>query len=170
MSMQISGTYKGEYLERVQTGRSNVNGAFLEQRSEDKNKDMPMPRGEYINSEKSESKPSGLYRLGQDENGNPKVMYDDPKKAQKAKNVKAEEASPKKEEECTTNTDTIDREIERLKEEKKQLTQQIRAAAGDAEKVRELEKKLAQIEAELSRKDNDTYRRQNAVGSVRQSV
>lgn len=29
--------------------------------------------------------------------------------------------------------------------------------------MKELEKKLAQIEEELSQKDNDTYRRQNAV-------
>ena len=56
-----------------------------------------------------------------------------------------------------------DREIEKLKEEKKQLEQQIKAAAGDKEKVKVLEKKLAQIERQLSQKDNDTYRRQNAV-------
>ena len=55
------------------------------------------------------------------------------------------------------------REIEKLKEEKEQLEQQIKAAAGDKEKVKVLEKKLAQIEGELSQKDNDTYRRKNAV-------
>ena len=53
--------------------------------------------------------------------------------------------------------------IEKLKEDKKQLEQQIKVAAGDEEKMKELEKKLAQIEGELSQKDNDTYRRQNAV-------
>ena len=52
---------------------------------------------------------------------------------------------------------------EKLKEEKKQLEQQIKAAAGDKEKVKVLEKKLAQIEGKLSQKDNDTYRRKNAV-------
>lgn len=36
-------------------------------------------------------------------------------------------------------------------------------ATGDKEKVKVLEKKLAQIEGQLSQKDNDTYRRQNAV-------
>ena len=61
------------------------------------------------------------------------------------------------------NTDNVDREIEKLKEEKEQLEQQIKAAAGDKEKVKVLEKKLAQIEGELSQKDNDTYRRKNAV-------
>ena len=34
---------------------------------------------------------------------------------------------------------------------------------GDKEKAKVLEKKLAQIEGQLSQKDNDTYRRQNAV-------
>ena len=45
----------------------------------------------------------------------------------------------------------------------RQLEQQIKAAAGDKEKAKVLEKKLAQIEGQLSQKDNDTYRRQNAV-------
>ena len=68
----------------------------------------------------------------------------------------------KKAEQCTTNTDNVDKEIEKLKEEKKQLEQQIKSAAKDTEKVNELKKKLVQIEGELRQKDNDTYRRQNA--------
>ena len=92
-----------------------------------------------------------------DENGNPKVLYDDPKKVQK-------KSATGKAEECTTNTDAVDREIEKLKEEKRQLEQQIQAETDD-EKVKELEKKLAQVEAELNQKNNDTYRRQNAVVS-----
>ena len=90
-------------------------------------------------------------------------MYDDPKRAAKAKDVQPKEEPAKKVEKCTTNTDNVDREIEKLKEEKKQLEQQIKAAAGDKEKVKVLEKKLAQIEGKLSQKDNDAYRRQNAV-------
>ena len=166
MSMEISSNYKdykNEYLDRVQTGQDKVKEASQDQRGEDKNEGIPVPKDEYISSEKSGSKPSGLYRLGQDENGNPKVMYDDPKRAAKAKDVQPKEEPAKKAEKCTTNTDNVDREIEKLKEEKKQLEQQIKAAAGDKEKAKVLEKKLAQIEGELSHKDNDTYRRKNAV-------
>ena len=166
MSMEISSNYKdykNEYLDRVQTGQDKVKEASQDQRGEDKNEGIPVPKDEYISSEKSGSKPSGLYRLGQDENGNPKVMYDDPKRVAKAKDVQPKEEPAKQEEKCTTNTDNVDREIEKLKEEKKQLEQQIKAAAGDKEKVKVLEKKLAQIEGELSQKDNDTYRRKNAV-------
>ena len=166
MSMEISSNYKdykNEYLDRVQTGQDKVKEASQDQRGEDKNEGIPVPKDEYISSEKSGSKPSGLYRLGQDENGNPKVMYDDPKRVAKAKDVQPKEEPAKQEEKCTTNTDNVDREIEKLKEEKKQLEQQIKAAAGDKEKVKVLEKKLAQIEGQLSQKDNDTYRRQNAV-------
>ena len=166
MSMEISGNYKdykNEYLDRVQTGQDKVKEASQDQRGEDKNEGIPVPKDEYISSEKSGSKPSGLYRLGQDENGNPKVMYDDPKRVAKAKDVQPKEEPAKKAEKCTTNTDNVDREIEKLKEDKKQLEQQIKAAAGDKEKVKVLEKKLAQIEGELSQKDNDTYRRKNAV-------
>ena len=166
MSMEISSNYKdykNEYLDRVQTGQDKVKEASQDQRGEDKNEGIPVPKDEYISSEKSGSKPSGLYRLGQDENGNPKVMYDDPKRVAKAKDVQPKEEPAKKAEKCTTNTDNVDREIEKLKEEKKQLEQQIKAAAGDKEKVKVLEKKLAQVEGQLSQKDNDTYRRQNAV-------
>ena len=166
MSMEISSNYKdykNEYLDRVQTGQDKVKEASQDQRGEDKNEGIPVPKDESISSEKSGSKPSGLYRLGQDENGNPKVMYDDPKRVAKAKDVQPKEEPAKKAEKCTTNTDNVDREIEKLKEEKKQLEQQIKAAAGDKEKVKVLEKKLAQIEGQLSQKDNDTYRRQNAV-------
>lgn len=166
MSMEISGNYKdykNEYLERAQTEQDKVKRTSQEQRAEDKSEGVPIPKDEYISSEKSSSKPSGLYRLWQDENSNPKVMYDDPKRAAKAKDVQPKEEPAKKAEKCTTNTDNVDREIEKLKEEKKQLEQQIKAAAGDKEKVKVLEKKLAQIEGQLSQKDNDTYRRQNAV-------
>ena len=166
MSMEISGNYKdykNEYLERAQTEQDKVKRTSQEQRAEDKSEGVPIPKDEYISSEKSSSKPSGLYRLGQDENGDQKVMYDDPKRAAKAKDVQPKEEPAKKAEKCTTNTDNVDREIEKLKEEKEQLEQQIKAAAGDKEKVKVLEKKLAQIEGELSQKDNDTYRRKNAV-------
>lgn len=166
MSMEISGNYKdykNEYLERAQTEQDKVKRTSQEQRAEDKSEGVSIPKDEYISSEKSGSKPSGLYSLEQDENGNPKVMHDDPKRAAKAKDVQPKEEPAKKAEKCTTNTDNVDREIEKLKEEKKQLEQQIKAAAGDKEKVKVLEKKLAQIEGQLSQKDNDTYRRQNAV-------
>lgn len=166
MSMEISGNYKdykNEYLERAQTEQDKVKRTSQEQRAENKSEGVPIPKDEYISSEKSGSKPIGLYRLGQDENGNPKVMYDDPNRAAKAKDVQPKEEPAKKAEKCTTNTDNVDREIEKLKEDKKQLEQQIKAAAGDKEKVKVLEKKLVQIEGQLSQKDNDTYRRQNAV-------
>ena len=63
---------------------------------------------------------------------------------------------------CTTNTDQVDQEIKQLREKKKQLEQQLERAVGDEKKCRELEKQLAQINAQLAHKDNDTYRRQHA--------
>ncbi len=106
----------------------------------------PVLQDEYISRERSGREIRGIYRRGQDENGNPKILYDDPKKT---------------EEKCIGNTDSVDREIRGLKEKVKQLKQQIRAAGGDEKKVRELEQKLAQAEGELGRKDNDTYRKQH---------
>ena len=156
MSMKIGENYPGcstEYLEKMQSKAEQVK----ETENQGNENSIPVPKDEYISSEKSGNKPSGLYRMGQDENGNPKILYDDPKKVPK-------KSATGKAEECTTNTDAVDREIEKLKEEKRQLEQQIQAETDD-EKVKELEKKLAQVEAELNQKNNDTYRRQNAVVS-----
>ncbi len=102
-----------------------------------------IPHDEYISSEESSKKPSGLYKVVPDENGKSKILYEDPNK-------------------CTANTDKVDREIENLKEKKEQLEQQIRSAFGDDKKVKELENKLESIKNELRQKDNDAYRRQNA--------
>lgn len=169
MSMEVSSNYKdykNDYLERLQESRDKAEEVEKVQGA-DKKEGIPVPRDEYISSEKSGSRPSGLYRMGQDENGNTKVLYDDPKKSGGAdgkEQPKVGADSPEEgAEKCTTNTDKVDREIEKLKEYKKQLEQQIKAAFGDEEKLKELEKKLSQVEGELSQKDNDTFRRQNAV-------
>lgn len=146
-----------------------------EKAQETENADNPAPakdmiresKDEYISSEKKDNAPTGLYRLGQDENGKPKVIFDDPEKAKetdKENPPKINSEKPEsKAEKCTTNTDKVDREIKNLKEEKKQLEQQLQTAAGDDKKTEELTKEIAAIEKELSQKDNDTYRRQHAV-------
>lgn len=155
MSMKVNGNYsdfRTNYAEQLKTEQ------FLERvkRAEETNKvqkdskasdKIPVPCDAYTRSEKSGVKPSGLYHLGQNEDGSRKIVFDDPQKS---------------EEKCVGNTDEVDREIKKLKEKQQQLEQQIQTAAGDEQKVRELEKKLAQVEAELRQKDNDTYRRQNS--------
>lgn len=141
------------------------------------------PQDEYINSEKSGARPSGLYRLEQDEKGNPRIAYDAWKKPAapddvsepKTGNSKADDSKPdkngksqpnaaapgKEEEQWVGSTDKVDREIRKLKEKKAQLEQQINAVSGDEEKAGKLKKELAQVENELRQKDNDTYRRQH---------
>ena len=168
MSMEVSSNYKdynNDYLERMQEEKAK--GAGKEQNGGNKSEGIPFPKDEYISSEQSGSRTNGLYHMGKDENGNPKVLYDDPKKAGGADRKgqpKAGADSPKEDaEKCITNTDKADREIKKLKEQKGQLERQIKAVSGDEDKVKELEQKLSQIESELSQKDNDTYRRQNAV-------
>jgi len=168
--MEVSsnyGNYKNDYLERLQEGKDKAKDVGKEQGAVNKSEGIPVPRDEYVSSEKSGSRPSGLYRMGQDENGNPKVLYEDPKKSggadEKGQPIAGADSPEDDAEECTMNTDMVDREIKKLKEQKQQLEQQIKAASGDEEKVKELEKKLSRVEGELSQKDNDTYRRQNAV-------
>ena len=182
MAMQIHGNYDHsgtDYTERVKEKQADQRAEKVkeaEKAAEEKNAGkMSEPRDEYISSEKSGQKPTGLYRVGQDENGNRKLFFDDPKaghangrgdRSEESENGKAPKAGGdsqgKPAEKCVTNTDKVDREIKKLKEKKQELEQQIQSASGDEKKIRELEKKLAQVENELSQKDNDTYRRQNA--------
>lgn len=70
-----------------------------------------------INEECFEKTMGRLYASMQNAN-DAKVLYEDPKKVPKTKDVKAEEKPAKKAEKCTTNTDNVDREIEKLKEDK----------------------------------------------------
>lgn len=101
---------------------------------------------EYVPGE--ERTPSGLYWIGRGGDGAPKVCFDDP------------EGKPA--ETCTTNTDKVDRELEGLRSRAEKLERRLEAET-DGSKARELRQKLAQAQAELAQKDNDAYRRRNAV-------
>ena len=119
---------------------------------------------EYVPEEKPE--PSGRYWLGKDEDGKPKIYFDAPDASDASDGDKGAEGpeksgSDKDGQSCTCNTDKVDREIEKLKKQKQELEQQINRET-DKSKIEDLKAKLAQIEKELSQKDNDAYRRQHA--------
>lgn len=150
------------------------------QRTEDEAWRRPLKPAmdEYISEEKQES--AGCYWPGRDEDGNPKIYFDDPgrdaghsRKPEELsgvddteKNKKAKgpdkKAEDDKEESVTCNTDKVDREIEKLKKKKSELERQL-GSETDEGRIKDLENELAQVERELSQKDNDAYRRQHAV-------
>lgn len=114
--------------------------------------------------------PFGLYYVGRDEDGSPTIFFDAPA-LEPAEDVPGETAeaagrpaSADRTEQCTGNTDRVDREIRKLKERQERLEQQLRAET-DAAKAEALRTKLARVEAELRQKDNDAYRRQHTVFS-----
>lgn len=129
---------------------------------------------EYIHAEKPA--PTGLYEIAHDEEGKPKIRFDSPMKKSaegglsKPSEKTPKEAGPAKGEQgkaaetSTANTDQVDREIKELKEKREQLEKKIRTTK-DPEKADDLERQLSQIENELLQKDNDAYRRQNALFS-----
>ena len=156
MSMMISNMVSGAV--RPLAAAAGVRAASEVQRPEAEA--FPRSRApvvdEYVPEEKQE--PSGRYWLGKDEDGQLKVYFDDPERAD------SKPSDAPKAERCTGNTDQVDREIKRLKQRKETLERQI-SAQTDEVKIRELERKLAQVERELAQKDNDTYRRQHTVFS-----
>ena len=164
MSMEISNRYGLDYIHKAQTEQTAKATERAEEAAKSKEKDKP----EYISSEKSGKKPSGLYHMEQDKNGNPKIIFDTAKKAEEAeseqpKGAELKEVSDNDRVKVTIgNMDKVKNEIKKLKEEKKQLEQQLKMAAGNEQKTKDLKAKLAQVEAELSVKDTDEYKRQHA--------
>ncbi len=155
MSVKINemyNSYKADYAEQLKAEHGMPKEIQKDQNKVKVADKTFEPHDEYISGRQSETKPSGLYRVGEDENGNQKVFFDDPQKS---------DNSGKPAEKCTANTDKVEREIRKLKEKEQELKQQIQSNCGNEKKVKELEKKLKQIESELSQKDNDTYRRQH---------
>jgi hypothetical protein len=170
----------------ITTGKKDVPGS-VESVSPANNIDIP--RDIYTRSGERVEEPTGTYRLEEDENGNRKIVVDDAEstgtnnrggagikeeavaKGDEAREQPEEAGNSKKKEEteqaetCTCNTDKVDDEIEKLKEEKQQIEQQLKYFQDDEEKRKELEQQLSAIEAELSAKDNDNYRRQYATFS-----
>ncbi len=170
MPMEISGSCgcRTSYMEQLKAEREKTEKAEKGGNDNGTSAQIPVPKDEYISSEKSAVKPSGLYRVGQDEAGNKKIFFDKPEKSSEEDENKQPGMKPansgKPSEKCTADTDKVEREIRKLKEKRQQLMQQIKAAKDD-ETARKLEKELAQVENELSQKDNDAYRRQNTVFS-----
>ena len=131
---------------------------------------------EYVPEEPQE--PSGRYWMGKDEDGQPKIYFDDPERAadgpkqpedapeaeepkQAGQGAKGPEGKKDKDETWECNTDKVDREIEKLKKKQQELEQRLNTETDEA-KIKDLEHQLAQVEQELKQKDSDTYRKQNA--------
>lgn len=165
MAMEISNRYGLDSINKVQTEQTAKAAERDEETAKSKEKDK---LDEYISSEKSGKKPSGLYHMGKDENGNPKIIFDAPKRAEEAESEQPKGAelkgAPDNDRVQVTigNMDKVLNEIKKLKEEKKQLEQQLKMAAGNEQKTKELKAKLARVEAELSVKDTAEYKKQHA--------
>ena len=164
------------------TAAEKAQGASKVQKSEEEAQGRPLKpmMDEYIPEEPQE--PSGRYWMGRDEDGQPKIYFDDPERA--ADTPKQPEDAPETEEPDSAgqgakgperkkdedevwegNTDKVDREIEKLKKKHQELEQRLNTETDEA-KIKDLERQLAQVEGELKQKDNDTYRRQHT--TVRQ--
>ena len=109
--------------------------------TEPQNEPQPKPPvyDEYSPAEKPE--PIGQYWLGQDEDRQPRVYFDEPKADEEnADKAAASDKKPggKKAEKCIGSTDKVDREIERLKKRREALKQQL-AVATDESKIKNLQ-------------------------------
>lgn len=154
--MNINAVQAGIQAQGIQ-GTAPVKQAPAAEQAQPEIKQPASAFDEYIPEDKEAHAPIGLYRVVQ-EDGVPKVEFDDPEKS--APEVPAKE----KEESNVTTMDTgkVDREIKALKEKQEKLSQQVEREQ-DPQRREALERQLAQMEQELAQKDNDTYRRNHAV-------
>jgi hypothetical protein len=162
---------------RPLTAAEKVHGTPEAQRSREETQGRPLKpvMDEYVPEEKRE--PFGRYWLGRDGGGQPKIYLDDPERAPDSperpedpldakacgqdKDARGPEKKGEKEHVCIGSTDKVDREIERLRKKKEELEQRISTETDEA-RIQDLERQLAQVERELRKKDNDTYRRQHS--------
>ena len=80
----------------------------------------------------------------------------------KVNESKAEGGEPtQKSKSATYNTDKVDVEIKRLREQKQQFEKQLRSASDPRQAVM-LQKQISRLDKELQQKDNDAYRREHA--------
>ena len=174
--MPISGVNTGAV--QPLTTAEKVLGASKVQKPEEEaqGRQLKPVMDEYVPEEPQE--PSGRYWMGKDEDGQPKIYFDDPERAADApkqpedapeaeepdsadQGAKGPEGKKDKGETWECNTDKVDREIEKLKKKQQELEQRLNTETDEA-KIKDLEHQLAQVEQELKQKDSDTYRRQNA--------
>lgn len=167
------------------TAAERILGAPKARKPEAENQSRPLKpvMDEYVPEEPQE--PSGRYWMGKDEEGRPKIYFDDPERAADApkqpeaapdagkpdadapeepeenKGAKGPERKKDEDEVWECNTDKVDREIEKLKKKRQELEQRLNTETDEA-KIKDLERQLAQVERELSEKDNDAYRRQHS--------
>ena len=185
--MPISGVNTGA-VQPLTTAEKVLGASKVQKPEEDaQSRQLKPVMDEYVPEEPQE--PSGRYWMGKDEDGQPKIYFDDPERAADApkqpegtpdakkpdaddpeaeepdsagQGAKGPEGKKDKGETWECNTDKVDREIEKLKKKQQELEQRLNTETDEA-KIKALERQLSQVEQELKQKDSDTYRRQHAV-------
>ena len=184
--MPISGVNTGA-VQPLTTAEKVLGASKVQKPEEESQGCQPKPvMDEYVPEEPQE--PSGRYWMGKDEDGQPKIYFDDPERAADApkqpegtpdakkpdaddpeaeepdsagQGAKGPEGKKDKGETWECNTDKVDREIEKLKKKQQELEQRLNTET-DESKIKALERQLSQVEQELKQKDSDAYRRQHA--------
>ena len=173
--MSVSGVSTGAVQPLAAAGKVLGASKVRKPEEEAQNRQLKPVMDEYVPEEPQE--PSGRYWVGKDEDGQPKIYFDDPERAADApkqpegapeaeapdpagQDAKGPERKKDKDEVWEGNTDKADREIEKLKKKQQELEQRLNTET-DAARIKDLERQLAQVERELQQKDNDTYRRQH---------
>ena len=177
--MPISGVNTGA-VQPLTTAEKVLGASKVQKPEEAQSRRLKPVMDEYVPEEPQE--PSGRYWMGRDEDGQPKIYFDDPERAANApkqpedtpeaeepdpagQGAKGPEGEKDKDEVWEGNSDKVDREIEKLKKKQQELEQRLGTETDEA-KIKDLERQLAQVDRELKQKDNDTYRRQHT--TVRQ--
>ena len=120
MSVKIHGDYNNYKMEFLEVQKSKEERDINSQKEED--------IAVSYSKEQAGEEFNGLYQLTNDENGKGKILYHNSNKKNEMLKEKdrgqqkvKDPSSNNESEECTTSTDKVDREIQKLKEKQKQL-------------------------------------------------
>lgn len=154
ITQAIQNNHTGSIPEPLYKNKSsnNNNSGFVKQKQPDY--DTYIPEDKPSPDEKAVTAPSAKDKSGLHCNCNKND------KPLEKKTVKTEESDKDGVEKCTANTNKVDKEIQRLKEKKNQIEQELHSDIP-VERRKELEEQLRRITQELQQKDNDSYRKQH---------
>ncbi len=165
---EVGGAFVDKYVKSDTSVAANTAGIYNFEKEEDEKSKTVFGRSEtsrsriassesetkHLDEAEEEDKPTAI--SGKDE---PKASAEGEEKPEKASGNPSDDKSDRQ---TTVNTDRVEAEIRKLNQEKQRIQQALGRATGDDAERERLQKRFEMIEAELSMKDTDTYRRQNA--------
>jgi hypothetical protein len=161
---EAGGAFIDKYVKGDAAVARNAAGIYNVERDGDGTSKILLERSETSQSRTALSEP-GIKRLDDTEEEDEPEAISDEDEEEESEKISDNPSNDKKNRWATVNTDRVEAEIRKLNQEKRRIEQALGGISVDDPKRESLQRRFEMIEAELSMKDTDTYRKQNATYS-----